>query len=325
VADHIQVLDEAIAQIPWRYRRDLLVTVDGAGASHGLVDHITALNASPRRRVHYSIGWDLGPRERVAIGRVPSTAWGPVLDHEGSPRPLAEAAVVELTTLLREHPGNDQLQNWPRDIRIICRREKPHPGAQLSLFEHTDGWRYQLFATNTSGHTVQFLEARHRPHARVEDSIRCAKQTGIGHLPSASIQINRAWCLAATIAADLLCWLRLLCLEGPWPRRSPRPCATGCCTPPPVSSAANANEPSRSRAAGPGPTRSPPVCVPRSPCPHQPDDPSPRPRHERHSPDPWNRTPTRRDSRAARLNTSPNEHQEDQNPNRLRRTRHRRE
>ena len=176
----------------------------------------------PRPRVHYSIGWDQGPRERVAIGRVPTTAWSPVLDHTGNPRPLTEAAVVELTALLREHPDNDQLENWPADIRIICRREKPHPGAQLSLFEAADGWRYQLSATNTPGHTVQFLEARHRPHARVEDRIRCAKQTGIGHLPSASIQINRAWCLAATIAADLLCWLRLLCLEGPLAKAEPK-------------------------------------------------------------------------------------------------------
>ncbi len=67
------------------------------------------------------------------------------------------------------------------------------------------GWRYQLLATNTPHKTAQFLKGRHRPHARVEDNIRCGKQTGLGHLPSTSIDINRAWCLAATIAADLLC------------------------------------------------------------------------------------------------------------------------
>ncbi len=60
-------------------------------------------------------------------------------------------------------------------MRIICRREKPHPGAQLCLFEEIDGWRYQLLATNTPGKTAQFLEARHRPHARVEDCIRTGK------------------------------------------------------------------------------------------------------------------------------------------------------
>src|SRR5205823_15015334 len=104
VADHIEVLAEAITQIPAKYRRDLLITVDGAGASHGLVDHITTVNSSPWRRVHYSIGWDLGARERTAISRVPKNAWGAVLDGDGRPRDLAEAEVVELTALLREHP-----------------------------------------------------------------------------------------------------------------------------------------------------------------------------------------------------------------------------
>jgi Transposase DDE domain group 1 len=221
-ADHLQVLKEAIRQIPARYRRDLLITVDGAGASHGLVDHISTLNAAPGRRVHYSIGWELGTRERTAIDRVPACAWGAVLDRDGAPRDLDEAGVVELTALLRHGPGGDQLANWPADLRVIARREKPHPGAQLSLFEAADGWRYQLLATNTPDKSPQFLEARHRPHARVEDNIRTGKQTGLGHLPSTSIDINRAWCVAATIAADLLAWLRLLCLDGPLAKAEPK-------------------------------------------------------------------------------------------------------
>lgn len=81
-ADHITVLTEAIAQLPARYRRDLLITVDGAGASHGLVDHITTLNARPGYRAHCSIGWERGARERAAITRVPESAWGIVLDTE---------------------------------------------------------------------------------------------------------------------------------------------------------------------------------------------------------------------------------------------------
>jgi hypothetical protein len=199
-----------------------LITVDGAGASHGLVNHITTLNARPGYRVHYSIGWELGPRERAAINRVPHHAFDAVLDIDGQPRSPEEAGVVELTALLREHPEGDRLANWPADLRIIARREKPHPGAQLSLFEQAEGWRYQLVATNTPGKTAQFLEARHRPHARVEDCIRTGKQTGLGHLTSTSIEINRAWCLAATIACDLLCWLRLLCLDGPLARAEPK-------------------------------------------------------------------------------------------------------
>ena len=196
--------------------------MEGAGASPGLVEHITRLNASPWRTVHYSIGWELAARERQAILRVPASAWGAVLDTEGQPRELDEAGVVELTDLLRHGAHGDQLATWPQDMRIICRRERPHPGAQLSLFEHADGWRSHLLATNTSATNAQFLEARHRPHARVEDTIRTGKDTGLGHLPSSAIEINPAWCLAATIAADLLCWRRLLCLEGPLAKAEPK-------------------------------------------------------------------------------------------------------
>jgi len=110
-------------------------------------------------------------------------------------------------------PTGDELPNWPADMRIICRRERPSAGAQLCALEEADGWRYQLFATNTPGKQLAFLEARHRAHARVEDDIRCGKATGLDHLPSTSMQINAAWCVAATIACDLLCWLRLLCLD----------------------------------------------------------------------------------------------------------------
>ena len=151
-SDHIEVLGDAISQIPARHRRDLLVTVDGAG-------------------------------------------------------------VVELTGLLRASHGGDELPNWPADMRIICRRERPSAGAQLCALEEADGWRYQLLATNTPRGQLAFLEARHRAHARVEDNIRCGKNTGLDHLPSTSMTINAAWCVAATMAADLLSWLRLLCLD----------------------------------------------------------------------------------------------------------------
>jgi hypothetical protein len=212
-SDHITVLTEAIAQVPAGHRRDLLVTVDGAGATLDLINHITELNTAPGRRVHYSVGFDLDVRARTAITTVPAKMWEHVWDRHGDPRDLDDAGVVELTGLLRASLGGDELANWPPDMRIICRRERPSSGAQLCLLEQTDGWRYQLTATNTPRKQLAFLEARHRAHARVEDNIRCGKSTGLEHLPSTSMQINQAWCVAATIAADLLCWLRLLCLD----------------------------------------------------------------------------------------------------------------
>jgi hypothetical protein len=219
--DHIEVLDASIEQIPWPHRRNLLVTIDGAGASHALIDHLHALDDRPGQRLEYSAGWDLGDREKTAIGLVPETAWQSVLDRDGEARDDDQAGLVELTGLLRHGPGGDQLASWPASIRVLCRRERPSSGAQLSLLEEADGWRYQLHVTNSVHRDIQFLEARHRPQARVEDRIRCAKATGLDHMPSASFAINQAWCVAAAIACDLLCWLRLLCLTGDLAKAEP--------------------------------------------------------------------------------------------------------
>ena len=216
-ADHIAVLTEAIAQVPDPQRRDLLITVDGAGATLDLIRHITSLNTVHGRRVHYSVGFDLDHRARAAVALIRDRDWQHVWDRDGRPRPLDGdhgAGVVELTGLLRTSAGGDNLENWPPDMRILCRRERPSAGAQLCALEEADGWRYQLVATNTPGRQLDFLEARHRAHARVEDRVRCGKATGLDHLPSTLMAINAAWCVAAMIATDLLSWFRLLCLQG---------------------------------------------------------------------------------------------------------------
>jgi len=224
-SDHIAVLDEAIAQVPDPYRRDLLVTVDGAGATLDLIRHLTALNAVHGRRVHYSVGFDLDHRARTAIALVHEDDWQHVWDRDGVPRDLEGehgAGVVELTGLLRTSHGGDELPNWPADMRILCRRERPSAGAQLCALEEADGWRYQLVATNTPGRQLDFLEARHRAHARVEDRVRTGKTTGLDHLPSTSMAINAAWCVAAMIATDLLRWFALLCLGPAFRDTEPR-------------------------------------------------------------------------------------------------------
>jgi Transposase DDE domain group 1 len=219
-ADHIEVLTEAIAQIPAPHRRRMLITCDGAGSTHALVAHISALNTQPGYQVHYSVGFDFDERVRAVIGTVPATAWVPALDAAGNPR--ADAQVAELTGLLRHSAGGDRLAGWPPDMRIIIRRENPHPGAQLSLFEQHQGKRYQVLATNTPSGSIQFLEAAHRTQARVEDRIRCGKNTGLKHLPSRDYAINQAWCTAVSLACDLLAWLRLLALTGDLAKAEPK-------------------------------------------------------------------------------------------------------
>lgn len=219
-ADHLAVTDAAIAQIPAEYRRKMLFTCDGAGATHALVQHVTRLSARRGYQAHYSVGFDFDERIRDVLPRLPETAWTPAIDADGKPGP--DAQVAELTGLLRHSAGGDRLAGWPPDMRILIRRENPHPGAQLSLFEQNEGKRYQVTATSTPGGQVQFLEARHRTQARVEDRIRCGKSTGLGHLPSRSCKVSTAWCQAASIACDLLAWLRLLALDGDLARAEPK-------------------------------------------------------------------------------------------------------
>lgn len=169
--DHIEVLADAITQIPAAHRKKLLIRSDGAGASHDLLDWLTAQGKIRGRSVEYSVGFAITEKIRDAIGLVPGKVWTPAIDADGGVREGGD--VAELTGLL-------DLTAWPVGMRVVVRRERPHPGAQLSLFEERDGWRYQAFVTNTTTGQLAFLEARHRAHARVEDRIRHAKDSGLG-------------------------------------------------------------------------------------------------------------------------------------------------
>jgi hypothetical protein len=245
-ADHLAVLDAAITALPPAFRRRLMVTCDGAGASHDLIARLDALAARRGYQVIYSVGWELGGRERAAISAVPAGAWQIAVDARGEVREhradqacgdlhcghrrcwIEEAHVTELTALLREGPGGDQLAGWPEAMRVFARRERPHPGAQLTLFETADGWRYCLWVTNrpaaTKGWLGQnaYIDAVHRVHARVEDAIRTGKDCGIGKYPSTSLAMNKAWQAASLTAATLLAWLRLLALDGSLARAEPK-------------------------------------------------------------------------------------------------------
>jgi hypothetical protein len=245
-ADHLQVLEEAIAALPPAFRRRLMVTCDGAGASHALVKKLDTLASRRGYQLVYSVGWALGEREKAALALVPQTAWEAAIDAGGKVRErrsdeacanprcahqgcwIEEAHVIELTGLLREGPGGDQLKAWPESMRVFARRERPHPGAQLTLFEAEDGWRYSLWATNLPAQTrgwrgqCAYVDAAHRVHARVEDVIRTGKDTGPGRFPSRDYQVNKAWLDASMTACILLAWLRLLALDGKLAKAEPK-------------------------------------------------------------------------------------------------------
>ncbi len=108
---------------------------------------------------------------------------------------------------------NLDLTAWPERTRAICRRERPHPGAQLTFTDH-QGFRFQVFITDQDDSDLAQLEARHRGRARVEDGIRCGKDTGLRSFPFRQFAANQVWLELVLAAQDLLTFFQRLCLDG---------------------------------------------------------------------------------------------------------------
>ncbi len=201
VADHITVLRAALAQLPGGRRpgKNVLIRVDGAGGTHELIAWLT------RRRLSYSVGFSL-PGDLASIqaklASVPQQAWTPAYDADGQLRP--GAWVAEVTGLF-------DLSGWPPGMRLIVRKERPHPGAQLRITD-VDGLRITAFVTNTTRGQLADLELRHRRRARAEDRIRAAKDTGLTNLPLHDFTQNQIWCALVALAADLVAWMQTLAL-----------------------------------------------------------------------------------------------------------------
>jgi hypothetical protein len=157
-ADQIAVCEDALEQIPEEHVQDIpiLVRMDSAGATHELIDWCREGD------IRFSVGYDLTEPVRVAIVDLPEDAWMAALDQDGTERPNGQ--VAELT-------GPVDLSCWPEGCRLICRRERAHPGAQLSFTDH-DGHRFQVFLTDQDETDIAVLERRQRQRARAEDHIR---------------------------------------------------------------------------------------------------------------------------------------------------------
>ena len=199
VADHIAVLDAALEQIPPREADDppMLARGDSSAATHGFLD------ALHDRHILFSVGFDLTEPVREAVLATSPDAWTPAITRGGDIR--EGAAVCELRDL--------DLSGWPPGTRAICRRERPHPGAQLTFTDH-DGYRFQVFVTDQTATDIAALELRHRGHARIEDRIRCSKATGLRNLPFRDFAANEVWLELVLVAQDLVAWMQLLCLTG---------------------------------------------------------------------------------------------------------------
>jgi hypothetical protein len=206
--DHIEVTRLALAQLPRHLRRRVLVRADSAGGTHEFLKWLTARS----RRLHYSVGMTITEDMRAAILKVPAGAWTPAYDGDGQLRD--GAWVADITGLL-------DLSSWPAGMRVIVRKERPHPGAQLR-FTDIDGHRFTALATDTRKGQLADLELRHRRRARCEDRIRCAKDTGLRNLPLKGYAQNEVWCEVVSLACELLAWTQMLALAGPARRWEPK-------------------------------------------------------------------------------------------------------
>lgn len=214
-ADHITTLEEALAQLPEEERGHVLVRTDTGGSSKAFLHHITDLG------LEYSVGFASNENVKTAIETIPEQAWRAALDGDGQPREGAQ--VAELTAWMPppvRATHRSPAQTWPATMRVIARRERPHPGAQLRLTDH-NGWRITCFATNTkaTGWTLAALEVRHRQRARCEDRIRALKDTGLRNLPFSGFAQNRIWLEIVALAADLLTWTQTLAFDEHQPAR----------------------------------------------------------------------------------------------------------
>jgi DDE family transposase len=207
-SDHKTVIDLALAQIPCELIEsiEILIRADSAGATHETADHCHDAN------LRFSFGYELTETVRAAILETPDEDWVAALDQDGNARENGQ--VVEITDRL-------DLSNWPDGSRLIVRRERPHPGAQLSFTDH-DGYRFQAILTDQTDPDIAIIERRHRQRARVEDRIRDDKDTGLAKLPFKAFALNEVWLQIVMLAHDLLVWTQALVLDGELAKAEPK-------------------------------------------------------------------------------------------------------
>lgn len=207
-ADQVAVAEAALEQVPAERVEsiEVLLRVDSAGAVHELLEW------AREGGIRFSVGFDLTEPVREAIGSLPEGAWSAAREQDGQARENGE--VAEATELI-------DLSAWPEGSRLIVRRERPHPGAQLS-FTDRDGHRFQAILTDQEGADVAALERRHRARAHAEDQIADDKDTGLAKLPFRDFQMNAIWLELVLIAHDLLTWTKALLLTGELARSRPK-------------------------------------------------------------------------------------------------------
>jgi hypothetical protein len=220
VADHVEMLEGALGQLPGQIAaghhvgqapelatRAVVVRADSAGCTEGF------LSACRERNVGFFVSARSNPQVSAAICDAIGLEelWESARTQGGEPK--EGAAVCELTSLIEDH-------KLPEGTRLIVRREPLHPGAQRSLFPSLE-YRYWGFYTDQEGDPVD-LDVMMRAHAHVEQHIERLKDSGLLRFPFASFEANANWMMALCLAADLVRWFQLLCLDGVWVNARPK-------------------------------------------------------------------------------------------------------
>ena len=284
--DHKEVLAAALRQVPARFRRKILVRVDGAGASHDLIGHLLSLS-SPRRTVLFTCGWMITAADEDAIRQVPAGAWKPGTAQDGTTED--DKDVAEITGLMT------RAGNWPDGLRWIARRVKPSRRhmRNLTAYEKKTGWKYSITCTNIpdtgiagvpGSHHPQYIDVVHREHAVVETGgVRTAKAMGLREPPVENLAGQRRLGHRREHRrrpGRLDPPPRLLRRRGPRDA-DPDTLRYRIWHIPARLAATPASASSRSARTGPGKKRSSPAGSGSAPCQHQPDQHEPSHRHER--------------------------------------------
>ena len=323
-ADHIAVTGAAIAQIPARHRRQMLITCDGAGSTHALVDHVTALNTRPGYQVHYSVGLDFDERIRSVLPDLPETAWNAALEADGTPRP--DAQVAELTGLLRHSAARRPLRQMARGHADPDPPREPAPRrpadpVRAARGQAVPGHRHQhpRAARSSSSKHATGPRPASRPAsaaARPPACGTCPRGTTRSTPPGARPPPSPATCSPGSASSPSTA-------TSPQPSR--KRCATRSSTPPDGSSKASATATCGYQPHGPGPATSPRHSPGSWPCPrHEPATP-PQPPGKETTSRPWNRRPP--DATAGQAPPRPAPKNQDPNSSRrvIRPARHTRE
>jgi hypothetical protein len=282
-ADHIEAVRLALAQLPEGSQRKVLVRADSGGGTHEFLAWLTKRG----RSLQYSVGFTITGEIAQAIAKIPARARTPAYDSDGQVRD--GAWVAEVTGLL-------DLTGWPKGMRVIARKERPHPGAQLR-FTDVDGCRLTCFATSAKTGQLAGLELRHCRRARCEDRIRNTKDTGLRNLPLHGYTQNQIWCQIVALACELIAWSSYSPSQAAPAAGSQSGCGSACSPPPGGSSAADGGYACAWHPGGLGPDRSPPPFSSSGRW-HPADQTSLSRRPGRSNPRTRGTPPTRRDSRA---------------------------